>query len=695
MANTIVNGAGMVINLGTNDRSTVTVPVEREQVPQHLPMYFIFAQKGSGKHLVGGAERAKIFGSKTFDPRSPYFNHATLFANESNAVGNKQMIKRVVPDDAGPRSNAILWLDVLETTVDLYQRNADGSIYLDSFGEPVITGTAPGLKVKWVKTYRSTVMEQETFGQSVPTAGDQTDVNTSAQSVRYPIFEVENSYYGSDGNNTGFRLWAPTSLGGNSMPTKMMDKYQVYPYYFSVIEREDENSSPTANETIFGEQRVMFTFKDDVINPVTNQQVSADKVIIQSYDSTNDPRYPKIYGRLGKLFVYDSNIDTLLDLIYSYESTFITSESDITEDPASKHLLNFVTGVASNGSPYQTYVFIDSTTSIRMSEYSNVYLEGGSDGTMDNAMFETLVNRELDRYLDPEDEVQDIAYNVESWMYDSGFTLETKFKMANFIALRKDTLVALGVHTVGEPTMTAAEEHSTAISLRTRLQMFPESEYFGTPVMRAIIMGRSGIVRDNEYTERVPATFELVNKFGRYMGASNGSWKSGSSPEGEPGHIVSRLKDINITHVSDSARNRNWDVGLNWILRFNRQDYFIPHYKTIYDDDTSVLNSILTASAIAEINKVAHDCWRAFVGRSDLTPAQLTDRCNARITRNTAGRFDNRFNIIPAATLTDMDSKRGFSWSLPVKIGANNMTTVMTTWVEAYRKSDLSSETGA
>lgn len=695
-ANTIVNGAGMAIHLGTDDLSTRQVPILPEQVPQHLPVFFLFAQKGKGKHLVSGAERQRIFGAKTFDPRSKYFNHATMFANEAESVGNRCMLQRVVPADAGPRANSVLWLDILETTVDLYQRNPDGSIFQDVFGDPVIVGSAPGLKVKWVKTVRNTVADQESVGDAVMSAGDQTDALTNTQSVRYPIFEIENAWEGDDGNNTGFRLWAPTTIGGNQVPTKMMNAHQAYPYYISVIERGDENASPVLQKTIFGEKRVMFTFKKNVVNPVTNQALGYDKIVTKAYNMTDDPRYPQIQGRIGRFFVYDNYLDIVLTKIHDLEKDFITADSDFNEDVASRHLLNFVTGVASNNAPYQSYVFVDSTTSIRMSEFNNVFLTGGSDGTMTNEVFEALVNQELDRYADSEDEVQDIAYHVESWFYDSGYSLDTKFKIAQFISIRKDTVAALGTHVVGEPQMTASEEHSVAIALRTRLQMFPESDYFGTPVMRAIIMGRSGIVRNHEYDKRLPATLELIYKFGRYMGAGNGIWKSGRSPEGSPGHIVSRLKDINITWVSNLARNLNWDVGLNWILRYDRRSFFIPHYKTVYDDDTSVLNSILTAAAIAEINKVANACWRFYVGRSDLSPAQLTDRCNAFIRDQTVNRFDNRFIIIPAATMTDMDHLRGFSWSLPVKIGAENMRTVMTTWVEAYRKADLVDEaTGA
>lgn len=695
MTTTIINGAGMVVSLGTDDRSKRVVPVTPEQIPQHLPIYFLFAQRGKGRALVDSTSRAAIFGDATFDERGLYFNHATLFCNETNAQANSHVIQRVLPTDAGPRANAILWLDILETTVDRYQRLPDGSIAVDELGDPTIISTTPGIKAKWVKTIRATVSDQETFGNKTQAQGDQTDPDTNAHSVRYPIFELEEYCEGADGNNTGFRLFAPTAANGASMPTKMMNQYQTYPYIFQVLSRPDANTSPKPVKTLTGETQVMFTFKQGVINPTTARSLGWDQIILQSYNQIDVPGYPDIFGRVNKMSVYYANIQTITALMYGYEADFIDANSDITEDPASAGLLNFVTGVSSQNIPYESYVFVDSQTSVRMSEYSNIMLEGGSDGTMSNEMYEAAVITEMARYADTTDVVQDLAGNPESYLYDSGFSLDGKFALAQFISIRKDTLTVLGCHTVGEPELTEAEEHSVAVSLRTRLQMYPESTYFGTPVMRAMIMGRSGLVRDSLFTKPVPLTFEINSKFSKYMGAGNGAWKSGSSPEGAPGNIISRMKNINITWTPENVRNQNWDVGLNWIQRYDRDSFIFPHYKTVYNDDTSVLNSMLTASAIAQLNKVGYACWLEYVGRSDLSGAQLCDRCNAFISQRVDGKFDNRFTIIPEATITDTDNLRGFSWTLPIKLGADNMRTVMTTYVEAYRKADLTTPTGA
>lgn len=93
--------------------------------------------------------------------------------------------------------------------------------------------------------------------------------------------------------------------------------------------------------------------------------------------------------------------------------------------------------------------------------------------------------------------------------------------------------------------------------------------------------------------------------------------------------------------------------------------------------------------AIVEINKVCMRAWRHFSGVQNLTNAQLADRVNRFIADRLRGRFDGRFVMEPQTVFTTADLARGYSWTTYVKIYAPNMKTVMTTYVEAYRREDL------
>ena len=682
----IINAAPMVIDLGIQDLSTRRLPREPEAIPQHCPKFYIFAQKGPlTPQLISGVEMTNMYGMDSFDARKKYYNYSTAFVNAVNAKGNMMMIERVLPEDAGPESNMTLWLDVLPTTVDTYERNVDGSIKLDTLGNPIKNGTTTGYKVKWVKTFHNTMAGIEDFALATIQPGNQTDPVTGTQSQRYPIFGLKAGFRGGYGNNCGIRMWAPNSITAQSFPTTLMTKERVYPFFMSVVRRDNPETAPKPVDTLFGEKQISFVTKKDTIDPTTDARMYLGDKFINAYQNLTDLRYPAVYGDFGSLAIYQNNIDYLVELFHAAEIPFIDADSDFTDAPEDKYLFNFLSGTSSLNIPYHSFQMVEDVDTVRMSEYANIYADGGSDGTMTNATYAAQVIDRVTQYSDKMNELMDLAVHVESIIYDTGFPLDVKKALCYFISLRKDTFVVLGTHDVEDRVLTASEEHSLAIALRTRLQMFPESEYFGTPVARGLVVGRSALVRNSQYNKRLPMTYEVAVKAAAYMGAANGKWKTGNHFDGAPGSIVEAMYDVSIKWVPTTVRNRNWDVGLNWVQAYDRRSFFFPAFKTVYEDDTSVLNSFITAMACCQLNKVAHACWREFSGVSYLTNLQLLERVNNFVVNRTQGRFDDRFVIEPAAYIDDMDALRGYSWHLPIKIYSANMKTVMIHNVTAFR----------
>lgn len=701
VAATIVNAAPMTIMRGTQDLSTRPLIREPEEIPTHLPKVYIFAQKGPiTPQLVGGAERAQIYGTDSFDIRKKWGNHATVLSNLLTTEGNSQMIERVLPTDAGPEANLLLSLDVLETTVPDYERNIDGSIKLDVNDDPVPlldVNSDPvmvaGYSVKWVTSSINTVAGMSAFGHAGITAGTQTDATTSTQSQLYPILQLKASSIGDWGNNIGIRIWAPDATNSNGIDTRLITQTKVYPLRMAVINRNAVTSTAKVVENVFGEKAISVAFKKGAISPTTDKQLYIGESFLDSYQNVKDVNYPPQIGDFGMVAIYDNNIDIVSGLFHAAEMDYITNSSnptsiitDFTGADDEHFLFNILNGTSSEGYPYHTYQF--AAGGIRPSEFTNLYASGSSDGTMNDATFATLVSERVIEYNNSNSHLLDSAVNVESIIYDSGFPLATKYDLCSFIAIRKDTFVVLSTHEVGGMTLDASEENSLAIALRTRSQMYPESDYFGTPVMRALVMGRSGKLRSSQYTNRIPLSLEVAIKAARYMGGGDGRWKSGKNFDGAPGSIVTSTYDVNVTYTPAAARNRDWDAGLNWVQSYDRRSLFIPALKTVYNDDTSVLNSFITAMAIVEINKVCERAWRHFSGTSGLSNGVFVDRVNAFIDERLRGRFDGRFIIEPNTYFTDADIARGYSWTTAVKLYAPNMKTVMTTFVQAYRLDD-------
>lgn len=690
-----INAAPQVTLLGTDDKSTKQVPRVAESVPQHLAKTYIFAQRGPEEPmLVSGAALTTTFGEDTFDENSPYFNHASMLVKVLNRTGTAQMVQRLVPPDAGPKANLVLSLDVLKTQVEDYERNEDGSIKYDQLGQPVVIGVIPGYKVKWVATNYDTEEGLRDINNISIGNGDQVDPETNTQSKRYPIMAAVANFKGSSYNNSGIRLWAPTIKSSQTMLTAMMEKERAYPYNLAVITRPNAGATATVKPTLMTDSNITITFKKDVVDPSTTKRLYIGERFLSEYQDLESTGVTKQYGEFGELYVYNDNIKRLLTEFYEAERPYIDEFSDFTgEGPeVEKDLFNFVSGVSSYAVPYHSFQFVDSINSVRLTEYTNIFAGGGSDGTMNNEVHADLAIAQFRRYLDQNDPVQETAINVESIFYDSGYPLRAKKAMCSVIAFRRDTQVVLSTYDVTDRVLTQSEEYSLAVALRTYLTMYPESEYFGTPTARGVIIGRSaklrGAVKENE---RYPLTFELAIKAAQYMGAADGKWKNGFNFDGAPGSIVENMYDVSETWVPVTVRNRNWDVGLNWVQAYDRKSVFFPAIKTVYNNDTSVLNSFITMACICTLNKELQAVWREFSGVTNLTNAQLAERVNDSFNKRIKDRFDDRFIIIPETGFTDNDLIRGYSWTTPVKIYAPNMKTFMTSYVQAYRLDDYGS----
>lgn len=687
--NNPINAAPMTLGLGTQDLSTRQVPVEPAAYPQHLPKFYIFAAKGeTTPQLVVGASRVSMYGDDTFDPKKPYYTHVTEFANQVNNAANMCMLQRLKPLDAGPDANVTLWLDVLETEVDIWRRNEDGSIFYDTTGQKVSDGKTQGYSVKYVVDSETTVNDFNTkFGKVTVKAGSQSDGVKTSQ--RYAIMSIPARAFGAYYNTVGFRISAPTLKTADNMPERLMSEEKVYPYSFTIVRKPNDFASPQKQLTVMGESEVTFVLKEGVADPISGQEMYVKNVVPHAWENTTDPRYGLKYSDIGTPVIHEGNIAMLSEMFHAAETPFITHDSDFSEDPDTMFLFNLIGFENSKGNPYTAVQLVDDNDAVVLDQYNTFYMSGGSDGTMNNATLNSLVQAEMDKYLDPNDEVQDMAYNVESIMYDSGFEVETKYKLAYFISVRRDTFVALSTYIDGQPAMSPSEEYSLAISLKTRLQAYPESVYYGTKTARGLVMGRSCKVRNSQYKGRLPLTIELAIKAATMMGAANGKWNTTYKFDSAPGSILENVYDVSVPWVPATVRNRNWDAGLNFPLRYDRERFFFPALKTVYEDDTSVLTSFFTAMAICYINKVTEAVWREMTGNMTLTRLQFVDKTNSEFSERVKDKFGGIYTVIPEAMFTEKDATRGFSWTLPVSIYAPNMKTVMTTYVKAYRDTDL------
>lgn len=714
----IINAAPQANLLGIKDESRRVPLIEPEVVPTHLPHVFGFARKGPlDPQLVIGDSLVRMYGAETLDLRGIYATHQTVLIDTVNSQGNSVMFQRVLPEDAPPPASVAWFLDVLVDQITQYERNVDNSLRLDGSGNPIpiVVGNTPvtktGLSFKWVlktlpqvnsdgevitqqmieeyeagDTEINIVPVSNVFNSLTPSEGDRIN-GAGDSSTLYPWIEAEVSHAGEYGNHIGHRLWAATARTQVPVDEGVVNDNLSALYRIQFLERDDAKSTPYVIESNFGEQYVDFSFKEGALNRKVDKDLFADLVIVPSYEDMDSLVAPPKFGPFSRFHIYHQYVQEVSALAHAAEAL---ENPDLSTAEGAEYLINLMSGQDVFGNPYFTLrVLGPSEGGELMSEFATHYAAGGGDGTMTFETFDDLVGHQCENYGDLDAKVLDSAKYPQSVIYDSGFSLVTKKKLLVPIGRRKDMWVVLSTQDVSQRQNTTSEESSMAIALRAAANVYPESEFYGTSTCRAIVIGHSGYLLNSQYKKLLPLTIEFAGKCADFMGAGNGIWNSGFGFDEAPTNQVSRFRDVNSTYKSASVKSNDWTNGLCWVQFFDRRTLFWPAFQTVYDDDTSVLNSAANMMICVEIEKICERSWRQLTGNSKLTVEQFIERSNLLITNMSTNRFDDRVVVVPETYITDADDARGYSYSCKVHLYLNNMKTVGTFTVVAHRRSDL------
>ena len=723
----IKDGTPGSIQLGAEDLSKRVIYATAEELPQHLPIGFILGQKGTTQRtVVSGPKLELLYGAETLNQNGKYFNHQTLLLRDIASFGNTLMIKRLIPTDAGPRSNATVYLDVLETDVPNYLRSSSGDYIPDAatngYKIDTTTPTVKGFKIKFIKefdtpkTINGVTISPDSIalGLKTPKTGTMVDGEGNT-STMYPFIEIRAQEQGEFYNNIGFGF---NSVFKNDIDKKVLAKTKCTPYQFFLVTRPNDKTSPTNQRSLYNETYVNVVLKQKTLNPTTQARMDLEHMFNTSFFNEKDPTKRLAYKDYEGMYLYREYLEVILGKMIEEESKYFSYDEklftdgleaststwyDFTTDDAEAikdelYLINLFACKTSKNIPYVSIIkdntsaiLTGNQTEVMFSSATPVFLSGGSDGTLSNDMYETLVRKEMEKYLDGDTEVHDTAVNVDSFLYDSGFTLDTKMSLINYISLRKDTNVMLSTHVAeyGEKAMSLSDSRAMAMALKTKLALAPESTYFGTSVARATIALGSGFIRNSSYTDRVPLTYELGLKYARMMGAGNGMWKSDEVFDRDPKSKVEFLIDVSPFDIPESVKPSLWEDGMIWVQPYDRETAFFPAMQTVYTDDTSVLNNAFATAALGTLAKFADKTWRHMTGSTSLTTAQFRDHVEGYYRTLAHDKFAGMFVVDPECIITEEDELRGYSWHLVAKLYGNNMKTKQVFNSEVYRMSDL------
>jgi hypothetical protein len=242
---------------------------------------------------------------------------------------------------------------------------------------------------------------------------------------------------------------------------------------------------------------------------------------------------------------------------------------------------------------------------------------------------------------------------------------------------------------VSRPLNTAAEESSVAAALRSTALLYPESELYGTGACRATIVGQAGTWAAGGYDGIVPLTVDLAYKRSAHQGAANGVYNKNALYTAYPQNLVTKVIDVNLPFKNEKIRNKDWANGLVWAQSFDRRSVQFPGIQTVYEDDTSILNSDPIMLSCVYLQRICENAWRKLTGTTDLDEAEFKDKSDKMIRADVADRFGGLIIVEPDTFFTPDDSARGYSWSTRVNVYGANMRTIGSYTIVPQRIEDL------
>lgn len=672
---------------GFRDDSGTPQTFEEEALPIHLPLIPLFTQWGPTDDaiLVGGGGFSSIFGLESLDATKGFYTHQSAIAQAVMGEGNLVFIRRLL--GAGAKSAKLrIGLDIVADDLPTYQRAADGTYLRAANGSLIPTtpaGVQAGHRARWVvKPIVVNVDGDSDFG-SAPTSEGELVATGGTVSTFYPIFDVEARFEGSRGNNIGFRIQAPTLNSAIAADADLVDDAGAFIYRFFAVKRADALSTASIITNRQGEQYTEFSLKENVIDRKTEKAFFVDDVLLESYEAANPEEFTG-YGPFKQFHVYHANVQALLDMIYALEESHGLINSAVTPE----HTINLLTATTVAGVPYYTFRLetpVESSQALVFTENTNHWARDGSDGTLGNDAFDAAVASELDAFETGPIPYTDTAVYPFSCMYDSGFSIETKKKMAVILQERRDAYIVVATQAYNADLNSPSEEASLAASLRAHFRSIPESDYYGTETCRVVLMGNAGQLIGSKYKGLLPFTVAFAKKCAAYMGAANGYMQPSAAFDSAPGNIVTEYKNHNAVSKSAQARNQDWQNGLVFAQNFDRNSVFWPGLQTIYSDDTSILTSFFNMAICCNLTRIGERAWRMHTGNSKLSNEQFVDRVDTYLVEQTTGRYDDRGEITPRSYYTAGDVQRGFSWHTDITWASQGMKTVETLTIVAKR----------
>lgn len=677
------NAAPKIVFGGIDDQSRRPLARPPVQFAQHAPLLRLFCQTGPATTEWVGTEDGgfnALYGMQTLARRGQFHNLQSLLAEKLLGEGNGFAVKRLIPDDAPAPARIIVALELVHDEFPATTSSVSGFDYPETpeGGEGGVVALAAEGMVDGIRGRVILIQDnQSEVGTQRVLPGTLLANKDNAQSMVYPLFELPASFVGSGGNLLGWRVWAPTTIDALGFDETAAEQFLTRMFRMQFVKRTSVTTTPSVIKTAVGEDYVDVSFTKGAYSESTDKEYYVGQTLIQAYkDDGIDAGLAPLYSPFEKIHVYGGNISAVQDLIYAAEIAVNPAVEPLLKGPGQ---VDFLTATHVDGDGYQGFLLEGALEGgIVLGSQSTVYATGGGDGTTDLAMYEKMVNLENDNFGQLLDQYENLAVFPFTRLYDTGLTMDGKFRMMNALAARKDLMLTFTTYVESEGVMpTQSQELSRTQALTTRLKAYPESTLSGTPVCRAEIIMQSGYLAGGGYTKPVPQVIDYAVRWAKFGGAQNGSMREGYDIDVSPNNRVTEIKDHNVKYFNTRAQSNAWVNGGSYSLSYDHRSMYYPAIHTVYNDDTSVLTSPITTSICCDLMRLSRLVHADFSGNAKLTDEQFIERSDKRLLELVDGRYNGRVELIPTTYFTADDKNNGFSWHVKWEVKASVPRTVM------------------
>lgn len=673
------NGAPLNNKQGWQDNSVPELVRTPTGDAIHKPLIFTFAARGVDNEAfpLTGDNALSLLGRNVFDLRGPYATFNTPYQAMFNANANECMYQRLIPEDAKTASVRV-FADVLETKVPSYERDSNGIVQYDNSGKPKIKEQVDGLVI----VFRSVVIDETTpaVGAGVVIDGTMTGEG-GTKSKLYPLFDIAGPYAGADVNGFGFKLIPLSEKSSPALTSSYQNEVGGRVYSLQWFETLAGVTSPVVWKTLTGMSSINFSFKPDAYYQPMRTQLDFEVVVADAYRQTMpDVGELPDYGPFEQFYLYRENLETVLGL----------AQAAITTDaPADPYMVDIFGGYDLLGQPYDGLQVNPATeTGKVVFSASNIhYLQGGSDGTMNNDVYDELVRREMLLFPDGGKVRYDneLKYSLGCF-WDSGFSFDTKAALVNFIGRSRNTFLTLATHVYNQGRNDEQAEESAKIALIELITAVPESAYYGTPAARGMVTGQSAFIKNSSYKKPVPMNYSLANFFSKYLGAGDGRAKPAYRFSRGELTIIEDLTDLSMPWKGNEVYASDWDVSLITARSYDYYRLFIPAIQSIYSEDRSVLNNALFNFMMTYVYRVSDRVWADMSGEAAMTDDERAKMIENKIIERLEGRLDNVAVVTPKAYFTADDKSNGYSVTLDLIAEGGVLLTQFNTTIKVYRR---------